>query len=72
MKLNMGNADRIIRLLAAAVFAYLYFSGTVTGTLGLVLVILGGVFAITSIVGYCPLYSIVGINTCKRKGKEQI
>jgi hypothetical protein len=65
----MGNADRIIRLLAAAVFAYLYFSGTVTGTLGLVLVILGGVFALTSIVGYCPLYSIVGINTCKTKSK---
>jgi hypothetical protein len=69
MKPNMGNADRIIRLLAAAVFAYLYFSGTVTGTLGLVLVILGGVFALTSIVGYCPLYSIVGINTCKTKSK---
>jgi len=71
MKLNMGNADRIIRLLAAAVFGYLYFSGTVTGTLGLVLVVLGGVFALTSIIGYCPLYSIVGINTCKTKRKEQ-
>lgn len=67
MKANMGTADRIIRMLLAAVFAYLYFSGTVTGTLGLVLVILGGVFLLTSIVSFCPLYTIVGINTCPKK-----
>jgi hypothetical protein len=64
MKKNMGTADRIIRLLVAAVFAYLYFSGTVAGTLGLVLVILGGVFAATALISFCPLYAIVGVNTC--------
>jgi hypothetical protein len=67
MKPNMGNADRIIRVLLAAVFAYLYFSGTVTGTIGLVLVILGAVFVLTSLVSFCPLYKIVGLNTCPRK-----
>lgn len=67
MKPNMGNTDRIIRILIAAVFAYLYFSGTVTGTLGLVLVILGGVFVLTSLVSFCPLYTLVGINTCPAK-----
>jgi hypothetical protein len=67
MKKNMGGADRIIRILVAAVFAYLYFSGTVTGTLGLVLVVLGGVFVLTSLVGFCPLYTLVGLNTCPRK-----
>ena len=67
MKPNMGNADRIIRVLLAAVFAYLYFSGTVTGTIGLVLVILGEVFVLTSLVSFCPLYKIVGLNTCPRK-----
>lgn len=67
MKPNMGNADRIIRILLAAVFAYLYFSGTVTGTLGLILVILGGVFVLTSLVSFCPLYKLAGINTCPRK-----
>ena len=67
MKKNMGNADRIIRILIAAVFAYLYFSGTVTGTLGLVLVILGGVFVLTSLVGFCPLYAPFGMNTCSTK-----
>ena len=67
MKLNMGNADRVIRLILAAVFAYLYFSGTVTGTPGLVLVVLGGVFVVTSLIGFCPLYKLVGISTCPAK-----
>ncbi len=67
MKKNMGLTDRIIRIVFAAVFAYLYFSGTVTGTLGLVLVILGAVFLLTSIVSFCPLYTLVGMNTCKVK-----
>ena len=67
MKKNMGNADRIIRLLVAAVFAYLYFGGVVTGTLGIVLAVLGGVFVLTSLVSFCPLYTLVGLNTCPAK-----
>jgi hypothetical protein len=67
MKPNMGKADRIIRLLMAGVFAYLYFSGTVTGTLGLILAILGAVFVLTSLVGFCPLYKLLGFNTCPAK-----
>jgi hypothetical protein len=67
MKPNMGNTDRIIRVLLAAVFAYLYFSGTVTGVVGLVLVILGAVFLLTSLVSFCPLYRLVGLNTCPTK-----
>ena len=65
MKKNMSSADRIIRVLLAVVFAVLYFTGTVTGTLGLVLLVLGGVFVLTSLVSFCPLYAIVGISTCK-------
>ena len=67
MKKNMGTADRIIRIVLAAVFAYLYFSGTVAGTLGIVLVVLGAVFVLTSLVSFCPLYTLVGLNTCPRK-----
>lgn len=65
MKKNMSSADRIIRVILAAVFAALYFTGTVTGTLGIVLLVLGGVFVLTSLVSFCPLYAIVGISTCK-------
>lgn len=67
MKKNMGSADRVIRVLLAAVFAVLYFTGTVTGTVGLVLVILGAVFVLTSLVSFCPLYTLVGLNTCATK-----
>jgi type IV secretory pathway VirB2 component (pilin) len=42
----------------------LYFTGTVTGTLGIVLVVIAGVFTLTSVISFCPLYSIVGLSTC--------
>lgn len=67
MKKNMGNIDRVLRIIIAAVLAYLYFGGIVPGTLGLVLVILGGVFVLTSLVSFCPLYTLVGLNTCPKK-----
>lgn len=61
----MGGADRIIRILIAAVVAYLYYDGIISGTLGIVLLVLAGVFLLTSIVSFCPLYTIFGIKTCK-------
>lgn len=67
MKKNMGNADRIIRTLIAVVAAYLYFSGTVTGTLGIVLVVVAAVFLLTSLISFCPLYTLFGLNTCPAK-----
>jgi hypothetical protein len=68
MKLNVGNVDRAVRILAAAVLAFLYFQGTVTGTLGIVLLIAAAVFALTGFVGMCPLYRVFGISTCKVRG----
>jgi hypothetical protein len=67
MKKNMGSADKIVRIILAAVFATLFFTGTVTGILGIVLVILGGVFLATSLISFCPLYSIFGMSTCPTK-----
>ena len=67
MKKNMGSADRVVRLLLAVVFAALFFTNTETGTLGYVLLALGGVFVLTSVVSFCPLYSLVGFNTCPVK-----
>ena len=66
----MGNADRIIRIIVAALIAILYFSGTVTGTLGIVLLVLAGIFALTSVVSFCPLYAPFGISTCAVKEKK--
>ncbi len=63
MKKNMGNTDRIVRLILAAVFGYLFFSGTVVGVLGYVLVALGAIFILTSFISFCPLYTLVGMST---------
>ena len=69
MKTNMGSFDRTFRILIAAVIVVLYFSGSITGTLGIVLMIVAGVFVLTSLLGSCPLYIPFGISTCK-KGKK--
>ncbi len=65
MKRNMSNTDRIIRVVLAAVFAYLYFGGIVTGTLGIVLVVLGAVFLLTSVIAWCPIYAPFKFSTYK-------
>jgi hypothetical protein len=67
MKKNMGSTDKVIRLSVAAVLAALYFTGTVTGTLGIVALVAAGVFTLTSLVSFCPIYPILGINTCTVK-----
>ncbi|MBL8009564.1 MAG: DUF2892 domain-containing protein [Flavobacteriales bacterium] len=69
MKKNVGNIDRIVRILLALVFGYLYFSGTVTGLVGTVLLVLGGIFVLTALLGTCPIYSALGMSTCPVKQK---
>ena len=64
-----GNADRVIRLLFAAVIAVLYFTNIITGVFGIVLLVVAGVFVLTSLVSSCPLYTLIGINTCPVKNK---
>ncbi|HEX6268992.1 MAG TPA: DUF2892 domain-containing protein [Anaerolineales bacterium] len=66
MKRNLSDTDRILRVIVAAVFAYLYFSGIVTGAFGIVLIVLGAVFVLTSIFAFCPLYLPFKFSTYKR------
>ncbi len=70
MKKNMGSADRIIRILAAVVIAVLYYGGYISGTLGIVLLVVAVVFALTSFVSFCPAYVPFGIKTCSTEKKE--
>jgi hypothetical protein len=65
MKKNMGGLDRIIRLLVVIAVALGAFLGVLEGTLMYVLYGLAGVFLLTSLIGVCPLYSLVGLSTCK-------
>ncbi len=64
MKKNMGSTDKVVRLILAAVFAALYFTGNVTGVLGYGLLALGAIFVLTSLVSFCPIYALVGMSTC--------
>lgn len=66
MKKNMGNIDKIVRVLIAIVIAVLFFTNIISGTLGIILLVLAGVFVLTSLIGFCPLYTLVGINTCPK------
>ncbi|WP_282019183.1 YgaP family membrane protein [Salegentibacter mishustinae] len=67
MRKNMGSADKIIRLIIAAIIGLLYFTGTISGTLGIVLLVLAGIFVLTSFISFCPLYAPFGIRTCSVK-----
>lgn len=67
MKTNMGNTDKIVRTVIAALFAVLYFTDVVSGTLGIILLVLAVIMLLTSIIGYCPLYTPFGFST---KSKE--
>ncbi len=67
MKKNMGNLDRIIRLAVVAIVAILYFTQVIDGTTAIVLGVIAGIFLLTSLVSFCPLYAIVGLSTCKVK-----
>ena len=65
MKNNESNLDRIIRTIAGLVMVVLYFTGTVTGTLGIILAVIGAVLLITGVVGFCPLYGLLKLSTKK-------
>jgi hypothetical protein len=65
MKKNMGNIDRTIRSLLAIVMLALYYFDVVSGTLGIVLIVLSVIFLLTSFISFCPLYAPFGLSTCK-------
>jgi predicted membrane protein len=63
----MGSTDRFIRIIVAITALILYFTGTMSGTFGIIALVVAGIFLLTSFVSICPLYSILGINTCSVK-----
>ena len=66
MKKNMGTIDKAIRILFALTFAILYFAHVITGVLGIILLVASVIFLLTSLIGYCPLYTPLGIKTSKK------
>ena len=64
MKANMGGVDRVLRILVGIVLLLLAATGQV-GWWGW----LGVVPLATGLVRFCPLYTLLGINTCPLKQK---
>jgi len=67
MKKNMGNADKLIRLIISAILVVLYFMGILSGTLGIVFLAVAAVFAVTSFMSFCPLYVPFGFSTAPKQ-----
>ncbi|MFD1292516.1 DUF2892 domain-containing protein [Lutibacter holmesii] len=65
MNKNMGTTDKLIRIVVAIIISVLYFTGIISGTIGVIALVAGGIFLLTSVISICPLYSIFGLNTCK-------
>ena len=66
MKANMGKTDKIIRILAAVIITGLYIENQITGIAAIILLILAGIFVLTSFMSFCPLYLPFGISTRKK------
>jgi hypothetical protein len=69
MKANMAILDRIVRAVLVALVAVLYFTHQLSPVAAIILGVLAVVFLLTSIVGTCPLYMLLGIST-KRKAAQ--
>jgi len=70
MKKNMGTVDRVGRLSIAVLIGILYALDVITGTTAIVLGILAVVFALTSLMGFCPLYLPLGLSTNRKKNPD--
>lgn len=67
MKKNIGSIDKVIRILIAAVIVVLYFTKIISGTLGIILLIVAGIFVLTTIIDFCPIWAMLGISTKKKE-----
>jgi hypothetical protein len=69
MKKNLGMTDKIIRGTVAAIIALLYLANIITGTTALILGSIALILFITSVISFCPMYSIFGHNSSRDKQK---
>lgn len=67
MKVNIGTVDKVIRILVAVTIIALYFTNVITSTLAIILLALSAIFAVTAVLGFCPLYIPLAISTKKKK-----
>jgi amino acid transporter len=66
MKKNIGTIDRLLRLLVGVIIGILYVTNAISGALGIAALVLGIIFIATSVVSICPIYLVLGLNTCSK------
>jgi len=71
MNKNMGAVDKLVRLVVALLLILGYFQELVSGVLGIIFLIVAGIFILTSLVSVCPIYSIFGISSCPVKTEKK-
>lgn len=67
MKKNMGNIDKIVRIIVALIILLLYFTHQINGTLAIIGLVVSGIFILTSFISFCPLYLPFNISTRKKE-----
>jgi hypothetical protein len=67
--INEAGWDRVLRVIAGVALLSLGWAGVVGGTLGLIFKVLGFLPLVTGLVGYCPVYSLLGVSTRARPPK---
>lgn len=70
MKKNIGNGDRFLRIIIGVIALILGLSGQFEGIANWIILIVGVLMVVTSSIQFCPLYTLLGINTCKAKHKK--
>jgi hypothetical protein len=66
MRQNIGSIDKVIRLVIALLIVVLFLTNIIAGTFGIILLVIAGIFLLTSVFGFCPVYALLGLNTCPR------
>ena len=68
MKKNVGNIDKIVRIIIAVVAAYFAYNGGFEAAwMSYALYAVAGIMLLTTLMGSCPIYSVLGQSTCKIK-----
>ena len=67
----MGVIDKSVRIAAAVVIAVLYFTHVLSGTAAIILLVIAGIFIVTSFMSFCPVYYPFGISTRKKSNQSQ-
>jgi len=65
MQVNMGTTDKAIRITVAVVLAAMYFTKSISGIWGIIGLVVAGIFLLTSLISFCPMYTIFGWSTHK-------